>query len=407
MAATDLKEAVEKLNSPGATSVKATTIHALCFRILNQSDVLATTGRVARPLLDFECRFLLEDLGAERLGNIHKRRKRLKAFEAAWARLQNELAGWPVDPGDQAFQAALLDWLRFHKAMLIGELVPEALRYLRNNPAAQELDAFGKILVDEYQDLNVAEQRVVDLLAGNADLTIVGDADQSIYSFKYAHPAGIEDFDQRNKGTKDETLRICRRCPVAIIRMANKLISHNSREVHRTLQPYHRNGHGEVQIVQWSDIEAEANGLARFIQHRVVAGRVQPGNILVLAPSRVFGYAIRDTLNAINVQAHSFFKEQALDGDPKMLLKSRTQQALTLLTLVARPSDAVALRCWCGFGSPNLRGPAWERVRRICDATRRSVVEILRDIRDGRHTVVARRTASAAASRAPATPSEP
>ena len=100
---------------------------------------LASTGRVPQPLMDFEQRFLLEDLRGDGFGTIHKKRERLKAFEAAWARLQDEQPGWPNDATDRAFQAALLDWLRFHRAMLIGELVPEALRYLRNNPAARGL----------------------------------------------------------------------------------------------------------------------------------------------------------------------------------------------------------------------------------------------------------------------------
>ena len=382
VAAADLKNALTALRVSGAQSVKATTIHGLCFGILQRNEVLQRTGRVARPLLDFESRFLLEDLNAVNFGDVHQRRRRLKAFESAWARLQNEQPGWPVDAVDQAFQDVLLDWLRFHRAMLIGELVPVALRYLRDNPAARELHQFKTILVDEYQDLNTAEQRIVDLLASNAELTVVGDEDQSIYSFKHAHPAGIEDFHQRNSGTADETLSVCRRCPAWIVELANNLIDRNSRNTSRTLQPDPSNGRGEIKIVQWRSAQAEAEGLARFIQDRVNAG-IQPRGILVLSPSRKFGYAIRDSLNSIGVQAHSFFREQALDGDPKRLSECRAQQAMTLLTLAASPTDVVALRSWCGFGSTNLRKSIWERVREKCAETGRSVPEILGDIKDG------------------------
>ena len=54
--------------------------------------------------------------------------------------------------------------------MLIGELVPEALRFLRNNPLAAALNEFDHVIVDEYQDLNRAEQVIVDLLAENVRL---------------------------------------------------------------------------------------------------------------------------------------------------------------------------------------------------------------------------------------------
>ncbi len=368
----------------GAEEVKATTIHGHCFGILMRDEVLASTGRVPRPLMDFEQRFLLEDLRGDGFGTIHKKRKRLKAFEAAGARLQDEQPGWPTDATDKAFQAALLDWLRFHRAMLIGELVPEALRYLRNNPASRHLDKFEHILVDEYQDLNVAEQEVISLLAKDAELTIIGDEDQSIYSFKHAYPEGIEDFHRRHAGTEDETLDMCRRCPTTIVGLANELIGHNNQRTNRVLLPHVGKGQGEVHIVQWPSIAAEAEGLARFIQRRIAEERVQPGRILVLAPRRAFGYAVRDALNAIDVPAHSFFQEQALEGDPKSANESKKQQAFTLLTLSVDPTDATALRCWCGFGSQNLREPAWTRVRELCNQSNRALGDVIADIRDGR-----------------------
>ena len=145
VAAADLTDALTQLNAPGASKVRATTIHALCFGILGRNEVLDNTGRIPRPLFDFERRFLLEDLNAGLFGNFHDRRRRLKAFEASWARLQHDQPGWPLDSIDRAFQSALLDWLTFHGAMLIGELVPEALRYLRNNPIARELRRLAKI----------------------------------------------------------------------------------------------------------------------------------------------------------------------------------------------------------------------------------------------------------------------
>jgi superfamily I DNA/RNA helicase len=52
--------------------------------------------------------------------------------------------------------------------MLIGELVPEALSYLRNNPTCPELSTFEHVIVDEYQDLNRSDQLLIDLLtSGN------------------------------------------------------------------------------------------------------------------------------------------------------------------------------------------------------------------------------------------------
>jgi hypothetical protein len=78
---------------------------------------------------------------------------------------------------------------------------------------------------------------------------------------------------------------------------------------------------------------------------------VKTGEVLILAPRRQMGHAVRLALLERQVVAHSFFSEQALDGNPRDLDESEPQQAYALLTLLADPEDRVALRCWCGFGA--------------------------------------------------------
>jgi superfamily I DNA/RNA helicase len=367
-AARDLEGELARLGVEGVDEVRAGTLHAFCFSLLGRAEVLEATGRVPRPLLSFEERFLLEDLDDERFGGIRDRDRRLQAFNAAWARLQSDTPGWPEDPIDQAFHRELAGWLRFHEAMLIGELVPQTLRYLRENPASPYRGAFEHVLVDEYQDLNRAEQVLLDLLAEAGHLIVIGDEDQSIYSFKYAHPQGIATFDESHAGTHDEQLEDCRRCPRLVVEMANTLIANNGDRTPRILRPLPGNPAGEVLVLQWQTIEEEAQGIAEIVQRRIRSEEVEPGRVLVLAPRRQLGYAVRDALNALGVYAHSFFHEEALEGNPKNLDESQAQQAFTLLTLLANPEDRVALRCWCGFGSPSLRSSAWARLRQHCES---------------------------------------
>ncbi len=365
-AAGDLATGVSKLGVPGAAQIWAGTLHAYCFRLLSRADVLESTGRIPRPLLDFEVRFMLEDLSGGGLGGIRECRGRVEAFNAAWARLQSDDPGWPSDTVDRRFHQALLSWLRFHRCMLVGELVPEAIHYLRDNPACSDRQAFDHVLVDEYQDLNRAEQEILDLLAGRGTLTIVGDEDQSIYSFKFAHPEGIVSFPEDHPGTHDEDLRECRRCPQLVVDVANSLIANNITRSPRELVCHAGNPEGEIHIVQWTTMEEEAAGLAQFIHERIRREDVAPGSILVLAPRRQIGYAIRDALNDLGTSAHSFFHEEAFDGRPQDIDESESQQAFTLLNLLANPQDIVSLRCWCGFGSPSLRSGAWRRVWDHC-----------------------------------------
>ena len=374
-AAKDLENELTHLGVSGASDVRAETLHAFCFRLLGRDEVLEATGRVPRPLLEYEERSLIEDLKSE-FGGVRKSRKRLRAFEAAWARLQSETPGRPKDPRDRAFQDQLRSWLWFHKAMLIGELVPECLRYLGENPASHYRRTFDHVLVDEYQDLNRAEQELLDLLAESGSLIVVGDEDQSIYSFKHAHPQGIARFHQSHPETHDEELVECRRCPRRVVAMATALIAHNQSRAPRALTPRRGNPEGEVFVTQWTDMDQEAAGIARLIRKRIENQEVDPGDTLVLAPRRHFGYKVRDALRALDIMAHSLFYEEELDKD-------EAKQAFALLTLMANPDDRVALRCWCGFGSPSMRSNAWARLRSHCESSGDSPRTALKRLADG------------------------
>ena len=69
--------------------------------------------------------------------------------------------------------------------------------------------------------------------------------------------------------------------------------------------------------MQWASINAEAQGIAQYVVQRIEQGDVSAGQVLILAPRRQLGYAVRDSLLEAGVVAHSFFNEQALDGNPK------------------------------------------------------------------------------------------
>lgn len=384
VAARDLQRELERVKAPSVALRHAGTLHAFCLRALMRAHVPRLTDRNPRLLLDFEERFLLEDLKSPELGDIHSRRRQLRAFEAAWAREQDQQPAWPEKSEDRVFQQLLRDWLDFHQAMLVEELIPTTLRYLRGNPACPELSMFDHVLVDEYQDLNPAEQSVIDLLSQDAKLTVAGDEDQSVYeSFRYAHPQAIAQFHQTHPGTYDVPLRVCRRCPTRVVRMANSLIGNNRRRMERTLAQNPAAPRGEVHIVQWVDMQAEARGLSDFIQRRRDSHTLDLGTTLVLCPRRQFGYAIRDALQDRGVDARTFFHQEELEGNPKRLDDSKAQQAFALLTLLVAPADRVAVRSWLGFGSDDLGRLAYASVRERCINAGSTLSDVLRALAEG------------------------
>jgi DNA helicase II / ATP-dependent DNA helicase PcrA len=382
-AAAGLVSELADLGVPGCDAIVAGTLHSYCFSILNKAEVFEFIERTPRPLitfksygvLRFEAEPLLEDLNnADLFGDKRKRTKRILAFEAAWARLQSDEPGWTQDAVDEQFEVTLIDWMKFHNTMLVGELVPQALAYLRDNPACPELGAFDHVVVDEYQDLNKAEQVLLDLLAGSAKSMVVGDKDQSIYSFRHAHPEGIIEYSSTHPHTHDEPLVECRRCPKRVVAIADCLIKHNypSGSDPRLL-PMATNTEGEVKIVQWNSMQEEANGISAFIKHLTSDRGYGAGDIMVLSPRRLLGYGVRDSLVTKGVAVHSFYHEEMLEGEG-------VQRAFALLTLLVNKEDRVALRFWLGYGSPSWRAGAYEHLRDHCNESGQSPWAALEDL---------------------------
>jgi len=375
VAAEDLHRELVGMGVPGCDALNGVTLHSLALRLLLRNHVLVATGRTARPLNEYEVDPLIADL--EKAHGGKKAVRRLKqAYEAAWARLQHEEPGYVQSKEDAAFAADIVDWLKFHEAMLIGEVIPLAYEYLRSNPAAPERGEFQHILVDEFQDLNRAEQGLIQLLSDDADVCIVGDDDQSIYFFKHAHPEGIRDWITINPDADDLQLAECRRCPTTVVEMANSLIQRNKmRLVPRLLTPRPQNGPGDVRIVQYDTLGDEVVGVTNIVEEMIGAG-IPPGDILILAQRGAIGTPIYESLQGHNIPVKSYYSEAELDTP-------EAQLRLALLKLYIDREDRVALRWLVGLSSSTWNAAGYRRVRAASEATGLTPWQVLEQLSSG------------------------
>lgn len=359
VAAADLRDKVAELDVAGAEEVRAMTLHAYCFGLLHQESVLHITRRTPRILLNHEVDLMLRDVGGD-FGNIYGRRRLLEAFVAGWARDLEDYPGVPDSPEDREFQQAILLWLRRHKAMLIGEVVPEAYRFLRTNPQSDALIAFDHVIVDEYQDLNALEQQLLDLLSEHGSLCISGDDDQSIYRVRYANPEGIRAFLNRDD-VETHPIQTCGRCPESILAIANFLIQCAPGRDKETLTPIEDASPGSVSIVQWHDTDAEVDGIVAAVAQDVTSEKWDPGQILVLTNWAEMGRRIRNRLSELGIPARSYFREEALRSD-------ESREALSLLRLTIDDNDLPSIRVLLGLGDATGRSDAYRRLLAFCDA---------------------------------------
>jgi DNA helicase-2/ATP-dependent DNA helicase PcrA len=374
VAAEDLQRELRQVGVQGCEDIRGSTLHSLGMRILSRAGVIHATGRHPRPLNEFELEPLYSDL-ASAFGGKRALKRLISAYEAAWARLQHEQPGHAPTSEDQRLEAALIGWLRFHEGMLIGEIVPQLYRYLRQNPAADERAQYTHILVDEYQDLNKAEQGLIDLLADSAEVCVVGDDDQSLYSFKHAHPDGIRTYHETHAGTTDHAVSECRRCPTTVVAMANALIAHNQDRTARQLTPMNANGPGDVRILQYASFGAEVTGIAEIVRDIIAQGR-RPEDILILAQRRFIGNSIQAALRSRRIPVRSYYQEGDLES-------VGAQDKFALLKLLVNQDDRIALRWLLGYGSADFRAGAYARIRQRCEQTGETPWNVLAQLAAG------------------------
>jgi superfamily I DNA/RNA helicase len=346
--------------------------------VLAQQAVFDATGRTPRPLLSYEQQQMVNDLSRS-FGGTRQTRALLKAYEAAWARLQADEPGMPRDQVDQDFEVALVDWLRFHRAILIGELVPLTLTYIRQNPAEAVVPRFEAVVVDEFQDLNRADQELVIELSRHGSIAVVGDDNQSIYRFRNANPMGIQVFPDQNPGTVCYVIEECRRCPPNIVNMSNSLISNNPRRIRDVaVVPDTSIAPATVYIVQHHDVLDEIDAICGYVdQYLTQNPELPPGQVLVLATRRFIGHGIRRALIGRGLNALSYFYEDELDSPS-------AAEGFCLLNLLTIPDDRAALRAWIGLGpSNNGFSAGYARIRDYAQDHGLEVREVLRLSRAG------------------------
>lgn len=352
VAAEDLHRELVSLGVPGASDLNGRTLHSLAMSILMRNHVLSVLGRTPRPLNEYEHEPLLADLSSVH-GNKHKRRRLIRAYGAAWARLQTQDPGFARTPEDQAFVDELVEWLTLHEAMLMDEVIPHLFQYLHANPGAPERSEFAHVLVDEYQDLNRAEQDSLAYLSAAGAICVIGDDDQSIYSFRHAHPEGIREWLTKH-AADDHAIAECRRCPTTVVAMANALIARNQNRLGATMTPLAANGPGVVEVRQYKTAKDEADAVATKIAALIKSG-VAPRDIIVLAQRQTFATPVYQRLLAEGIPSKSYYAETELDTE-------EAQKAFALLKLFLDKSDRVALRWLLGIGRDDWNTKQYQRV---------------------------------------------
>jgi superfamily I DNA/RNA helicase len=307
--------------------IQVSTLHSLARRLLQESPA-ARGGRSLRFLLKYEEDCLLYDVAREldEPGDQRHRRDLLNRTQSS----RSERVALP----DARFAGAVDRWLRDHGAMLIGDVVPLAVDGLEAGDISR--GTFDHVVVDEYQDLTAAEQAMVELVwSEQGSLVVLGDDDQSIYSFRFNHPGGITEFAARMQEAGHDVLTCTfpenRRCGTSIVDLANLMMA-EAGSTKDAMVPC-REEVGAATPVHWQTIEDEIDGLGTYMRD---SGETR---FLVLVPRRFIGHRLAAVIGG---DARTAFHQEVLEHPI-------VQERFALGLLLGSPGDRVALRAWLGF----------------------------------------------------------
>ena len=374
-AAQDLKSEIQSLGIKGAELVHARTVHSHALKILMDEQVFEATRRTPRMVIDHEIEPALHDIQNDEYGGIRNLKILLSLYLASWASLQHDDPSGNVEPKELNFQKDIIDWMKSHKGIHVGEVIPVVIDYLRNNPASDKIGAYHTILVDEYQDLNKSEQEFIRLLKGESNVVIVGDDDQSIYGFKYAHPEGIQEVETMFGEYDSIEFDVCRRCPCQVTLMASELINKNTNRTLGDLLPHEPNASGIVNIIQHTTYDDEISNIADIVENELNTGLINPADVLILAPRRRIGYRIRNRLEAKDIPVKSYFREAVITND-------FVRYAYSLFNFLLNHDDMISLRYLLGHNSSNYRTIQYKKIKNYSVENKKSISIILDELVD-------------------------
>lgn len=281
-AAAEMRERLGALLPDGGTrGMWVCTFHAMCVRMLREdADLLGYTGQFTIYDDDDSRRMVREimtHLGIEQKQYpINMIRSKISAAKNAMVGPEEfiEKANSPQEQKAGQVYLELERRLRAANAMDFDDLLVRTLDLLRSRPEVLEKyqDRFRYISVDEYQDTNHVQYEIANLLAARyQNLMVVGDDDQSIYSWRGADISNILDFEKDFKRAKVVKLEQNYRSTGHILAAANAVVRNNSQRKEKRL--FTDLGDGEkIQAYQASDERDEGRWIASEIEKLHVGG---------------------------------------------------------------------------------------------------------------------------------------
>lgn len=341
-AAQEMRNRLHAMVGEPARRVVLSTFHAFGLDLLRQE-----ARRRRRPFTIFDTgdqlatlRQLMRQNRFEKGYDLGAVLSRISAWKNAF--LTPDEVRPTEDPYDEV--AAILypryvDQLVAYRALDFDDLICEPVRLLEGNRAVRDRTRalLRYLLVDEYQDTNAAQLRLLKALTGKErNVCVVGDDDQSIYGWRGADVRNILRFAEDFPGGRVVYLMRNYRSVGSVLEVANQVIAANPERHPKKMRPVREDG-ARVHLAIHPEGEAEIAWVARRISELVSAGRYQYRDVAVLYRSNILSKDLETELR----MAHIPYR---VVGGTAFFDRREVKDLVAYLRLCDNPRDELSLR---------------------------------------------------------------
>ena len=381
-AARELLERCERLVGLGSNELQVRTFHGFCARVLRsdgenvglQSDfTIYDSDDQARVI-----RRILEDIDIDPkqfpprsvLGVISDAKNNLQSPEQLSKRTET-YRDEVMSRIYEAYEAAL------HRANAVDfdDLLSKTYTLLEGHPEILEKyqQRYEYLLVDEFQDTNPLQFQVARLLAlKSRNICVVGDPDQSIYSWRHADPSNLTDFQSTFNETKIVTLDQSYRSTQIILEAADSVIGNNDERMEKNLWTENDRG-SRITVAEAYNEEEEARLVLQATVELQEKHGIDRNEIAVM-------YRVNAQSRAFEVTCNREGIPYRLVGGVKFYDRKEVKDILAFLSLIANPAADAALERVINVPARGISAKSLTELRRVALVNNVPILDVILDI---------------------------
>lgn len=380
-AAGEMKKRLEsKLGKDMAEKVYAKTFHSACVGILREYAMFVGFKRDFTIYDEKDCKSVLKD--------IYKANG-IKEKELHKDDVLNHISIWKdkmITPDMAISQSTISSYntvahlykeyqerLKNANAMDFDDLIGNTIRLLKEHPDIQaELQKkIQYIMVDEYQDTNASQHELLSLLVSpEHNICVVGDDDQSIYSFRGADVDNILNFPQEFNGTHIIKMEQNYRSDGNILNLANSLIGHNTKRHNKNLWTYRNPGVMPTYTYYASDYD-ETDSIVEDIKDYIAAGN-NYSDVAILYRNSRLSYVIERALAREKIP-------YKIVGGFKFFERAEVKDIIAYLCVIANPADDQRLKRIINVPARKIGAATVDKIATLAQQYKVSMMEIIRN----------------------------